>query len=178
MFRPIQRLFTRAGRTALQPQCAIDSVRLTIRGEDDRAVAGADLVAWVADRLGGDISDRLMQVAAELRESTVQVPLAHLCVGPKRIGSWRQSWKVVSNASVTFQVALVVEDRDPEVLLLRMTSYPQLQFPPLRGELADLVRRHAGIEMTEATNDLDEVELRGRSYSIRPHLIWNPSAAA
>ncbi len=175
MFGFITAIFRRNQAEESRRERPDDQYVVTVRGIDGSPIRGDALVAWMAHHLAFEISAAVNAVASALGERTLQVPLAHLCVGPKRIGTWQQSWKVVSSSSVTFQVTLMVEDRDPTLLLMRMTSYPSLVFPPLEARLTDLIRRHAGVEILRATTDIANLEVRGRAYSIRPHLVWNPS---
>jgi len=135
---------------------------------------GKDLITWAANNLEWDIVIRLVDVSTSRREHVVVTPAAHVCVGPWRTPMWLQSWKVVSNAAVTFQVTLTVEDESPAILLMRMTQHPLLEFPPLETGLEHVVRKVAGAELIQATADVDGLEAKGRSYSFRPHPVWEP----
>lgn len=135
---------------------------------------GKKLITWAANNLEWDIVMRLIDVSTLRKEHVVVTPEAHVCVGPWRTSMWLQSWKVVSHAAVTFQVTLSVEDQSPSILRMRMTQHPLLEFPPLETGLEHVVRQVAGAELVEATADVDSLETKGRSYSFRPHLVWEP----
>jgi hypothetical protein len=146
----------------------------TVCDQEGVQLRDKELITWAASNLEWDIVMRLVDVSTSRREHVVVTPAAHVCVGPWRIPMWLQSWKVVSNAAVTFQVTLTVEDESPAILRMRMTQHPLLEFPPLETGLEHLVRKVAGAELVEATSDVDGLEAKGRSYSFRPHLVWEP----
>src|SRR5450755_414210 len=162
-------------QSAHQAESATErQVGFTVCDHEGVALAGEDLMTWAADNLEWDIVMRLVDVSTLRQEHVVVSPMARICVGPRRIAMWQQSWKIVSHAAVTFQVTLSVEDQSPSILRMRMTQHPLLEFPPLRLGLEHVVRHVAGAELGEATADVDGLEAKGRSYSFRPHPVWEP----
>jgi hypothetical protein len=151
-----------------------EPVGFTICDREGVPLAGRDLMQWAATNLEWDIVKRLVEVSTSRSEHVVVTPLVRAYVGPRRVATWQQSWKVVSHASVTFQVILSVEDRAPSVLRMRMTQHPPLEFPPVEPGLEQVLRRFAGAELVEATADVAALETKGRSYSFRPQQAWEP----
>jgi hypothetical protein len=149
-------------------------VGFTVYDPEGEPLVNKELITWAATNLEWDIVMRLVDVSTSRREHVVVTEAAHVCVGPRRVPMWFQSWKVVSHAAVTFQVSLSVEDQSPSILRMRMTQHPLLEFPPLGAGLEHVVRKVAGAELVEATSDVDGLETKGRSYSFRPHPVWVP----
>ena len=135
---------------------------------------GRDLVEWMSLNLEWDIVTRLAEISSSREEHAVVSQIALVCVGPRRIKTWRQSWRVLSNSGVTFEFLLIVEERAPKILHVRMTKHAAMAFPPIEPEHTQPVRDQIVSELFKATADVAGLEFRGRLYDFRPHPLWSP----
>ena len=80
------------------------------------------VINWLARATEDDVVATLHSVCGALGEVLVSDPVRFVLVPPDRVRTWERVWKTCSTTGVTCRVAIAVEEKSPNAVLIKVNS--------------------------------------------------------